>query len=286
MRIASSCASCSSASSARTSSSVRPSSSCEQFLIIRARLFDLLQLDRLGQFRDGELAAVHHFERELHAVDLPHAREQLHGQQRVPAEFEEIVVHADRRDIEQRRPDLRPAPFRAACAADRSAARARLASGGADALENRGRSAQLGRDLEVVDRAARQIDPRLRRVGARPDDTLRSARRNTAPRRRPRRSSPSLAADRFQKHARRGDSAGPATNGISTRDKPALQRDLAQAAPPCGARRRGPARGSSTGTCRPSARRALRTEDRPRRSARSCRSDPSRRPSGTSASSA
>ena len=100
-------ASCSSASSARTSSSREAFQFLQQVLIIPAGLLDLFQLDRLGQLRHRELAAVHHFQRELHAVDLAHAREQLHGQQRVAAQLEEVVVDADRRNVQQPRPELR-----------------------------------------------------------------------------------------------------------------------------------------------------------------------------------
>src|SRR5208283_3448133 len=50
-------------------------------------------------------AAVDHFERKLDAEELPDAREQLHGQQRVAAQLEEIFIDADRGQVQQLGPE-------------------------------------------------------------------------------------------------------------------------------------------------------------------------------------
>ena len=74
-------------------------------VLARAGLLDFLQLHRPGQLRDGEIAAVDHLQRQVHAESLPHARKQLHGQQGVAAQVEEVVVDPDGRHVQQLLPD-------------------------------------------------------------------------------------------------------------------------------------------------------------------------------------
>ena len=66
---------------------------------------DLAQLDGLRQFGHREIRAVHHFERELQPQLVLQAREQLHGQQRMAAQVEEIVANAHRADAQHFGPD-------------------------------------------------------------------------------------------------------------------------------------------------------------------------------------
>ena len=64
----------------------------------RRLFFDLLHFDRFGQFGDCESAAVDELERQIDAEFLAHPRHQLHRQQGMAAQIEEIVVDAYRAD--------------------------------------------------------------------------------------------------------------------------------------------------------------------------------------------
>ena len=77
-------------------------------------------LDQAGEVRDGgrlEEGAQRHLDLEERAGCGPRS---WHGQQRVAAELEEVVVGADRVRRRAPRPRPRPAPPRSACAAGRS----------------------------------------------------------------------------------------------------------------------------------------------------------------------
>ncbi len=77
----------------------------DELVVVAAGLLDFLEFDCLGQFRHHELTRVDHLEREVHSIDLADAGEQLHGEQGVAAEFEEIVVDADGFDVEEFGPE-------------------------------------------------------------------------------------------------------------------------------------------------------------------------------------
>ena len=125
----------------------------DQLVIVAARLFDFLELDRLGQFRHHELTRVDHLQREVHSVDLAHAREQLHGEQRVAAEFEEILVNADGFHVEQFGPQGHQVALQRGARGIDGALRSAAARGGAHGGEDLLRRAQIGRDARVGGRA-------------------------------------------------------------------------------------------------------------------------------------
>ena len=120
-------------------------------MIIAGGLFDFLEFDCLGQFRHHELTRVDHLKREVHSIDLAHAGEQLHGQQGVAPEFEEIVVYADGFDIQEFGPQDGEIAFQRGARGVDGALRDPAARGDAQRREDLLGSAQFGSDSGVGD---------------------------------------------------------------------------------------------------------------------------------------
>ena len=93
---------------------------------IRAGLFDQMHFNRLGQLGHREGAAVDDIQSQVYPIGLADAREQLHRQQGMSAEVEEVVVNADGGQAQKLRPHARRAAVPAPCA-ERQAAVTRAA---------------------------------------------------------------------------------------------------------------------------------------------------------------
>ena len=123
----------------------------QQVLVIGAGLFDLLQLDGFGQLGHGKIATVDHFERKLDAEELADAGEQLHGQQGMAAQLEEIFIDADRGQVQQLGPKRGKLSFRRGAGGNgRHAPLGDAAGGVAQAPQDRFGGAKLVGDTEVV----------------------------------------------------------------------------------------------------------------------------------------
>ena len=68
-------------------------------------------LDLARQLAEREARRIHIIDRQLDTEGLAHAQDQQHGEQRMSAQVEEIVVHAHRRLLQQFAPDLDELPL-------------------------------------------------------------------------------------------------------------------------------------------------------------------------------